>query len=106
MLLVVGCSFRDTPIAMRERLAFDEAKVQRALDELNSRFGCESVILSTCNRVELYLARADAPIALDTELSAEFLTQFHQLPAGKLVPHLYVHDGAQAVRQCSQWIGG
>src|SRR5262249_34188244 len=76
----------------------DPGELPRALDELASRYGCETVILSTCNRVELYLARADAPIALDTEIIAEFLTQFHQLPAGKLAGELYLHDGAQAVR--------
>ena len=41
--------------------AFPEGRLPRALEELTVRYGCESVILSTCNRVELYLARTVAP---------------------------------------------
>src|SRR5262249_29169271 len=70
MLLVVGCSFRDTPVALRERLAFEGDKLTQALDTLTSRYGCEAVILSTCNRVELYLARVDPPVPMDGELVA------------------------------------
>src|SRR5215468_2741458 len=77
-LLLVGCSFRSTPVALRERLAFSEAAVTRALTELDARFGCEAVILSTCNRV-------------DVELLAEFLGEFHCLGAEEIRPHLYEH---------------
>lgn len=98
MLLVVGCNYRDTPVALRERLAFDDAKLTRALEELNVRFGCEAVILSTCNRVELYLGRQLAPVLLDAELLAEFLGEFHAIPASELKPHLYLHRDAEAVR--------
>src|SRR5262249_8363555 len=47
MLTVIGCSFRNTPVAVREHLAFDGPKLARALDELNVRYGCEAVILGT-----------------------------------------------------------
>ena len=63
MLRAIGCSFRSTPIAVREKLAFDEEKLTRALNELGARYNCEAVILSTCNRVELYLARSGTPAA-------------------------------------------
>jgi glutamyl-tRNA reductase len=98
MLLAVGCNFRTTPVALRERLAFDHAKLPRALDELTTRYGCEAVILSTCNRVELYLARPGARVVLDVELMAEFLAEFHRLPLAELRPHLYEHHQADAVR--------
>lgn len=98
MLLVVGCNYRDTPVALRERLAFDDAKLTRALDELNARFGCEAVILSTCNRVELYLGRQLAPVPLDAELLAEFLGEVHAIPVSELKSHLYLHRDAEAVR--------
>jgi glutamyl-tRNA reductase len=98
MLLVVGCSHRTAPVDVRERLAFDHERLPRALDDLVARYGCEAVILSTCNRVELYLARPDALVALDRALIAEFLQEFHQLSAGSLYPHLYEHEGAQAIR--------
>ncbi len=98
MLLAVGCSYRNTPVAVRERLAFDGDKLTRALDELGARYGCEAVILSTCNRVELYLTRTNADLTPDAALLAEFLAEFHQVPVTTVAPHLYAHHGAAAVR--------
>ena len=62
-LLVLGSSFHNTPIELRERLAFDGPKLAAALGEINGRYGFEVVILSTCNRVEIYAARAGGQIA-------------------------------------------
>jgi glutamyl-tRNA reductase len=98
MLLGVGCSHRTAPVEIRERLAFDQEKLARALDDLAARYGCEAVILSTCNRVELYLARPDALLAPSSELIAEFLAEFHQLSTAKLGPHLYERRHAEAVQ--------
>ncbi|MGE3803872.1 MAG: glutamyl-tRNA reductase [Gemmataceae bacterium] len=98
MLLVVGCSFRTAELDLRERLAFDERMLPRALDELNIRFGCEAVIVSTCNRVELYLARLAAPVPLEAGLIAEFLSEFHELPADQIGASLYHYRQADAVR--------
>jgi glutamyl-tRNA reductase len=107
MLLLVGCSYRTAPVALREQLAFDAERLHRALDELAARYGCEAAILSTCNRVELYLARVgripnsscpDPPLSLDAALVREFLAEFHQLSASELHTHLYEHHGAEAVR--------
>src|SRR5262249_6112896 len=98
MLLALGCSFKDTPVALRERLAFDEARLPRVLEELNARYGCEAVVLSTCNRVELYLAHVVAAVGLDPGLVAEFLAAFHGLPVADLRPHLYHYHDGDAVR--------
>ncbi len=97
-LLAVGCSFRNTPVAVRERLAFGPDRLPAALAELGARYGCEAVILSTCNRVELYLARAEAAASPDAELIAEFLAEFHGLRVEAVRPHLYHHRNADAVR--------
>ncbi|MCC6418766.1 MAG: glutamyl-tRNA reductase [Gemmataceae bacterium] len=97
-LLAVGCSYRNTPVEVRERLAFDGDKLPRALDEVGARYGCEAVILSTCNRVELYLARAEAPVAPDADLLAEFVAEFHRVPETDVKPHLYQHRGPDTVR--------
>jgi glutamyl-tRNA reductase len=98
MLLAVGCSHRTAPIEMRERVAFDQDKLARALDHLVARYGCEAVILSTCNRVELYLARSDDSASLDGAVVMEFLAEFHALAACQLTPHLYEHRHGEAVR--------
>jgi glutamyl-tRNA reductase len=74
-LLLVGCNYRTAPIELREKLALDGPKRSAALRELESRYGCEAVILSTCNRVELYLARAhDQPLP-EHGVIAEFLSE-------------------------------
>jgi glutamyl-tRNA reductase len=98
MLAVIGCSFRNAPVEVREHLAFDAAALGHALDELNSRYGCEAVIVSTCNRVELYLAQAEAEPVPNAEVVAAFLAEFHRLPAGEIRRHLYEHRAAEAVR--------
>jgi glutamyl-tRNA reductase len=97
-LLVLGCSFRTAPVEVRERLAFTEVSLAVALDELGGRYGCEAVIVGTCNRVELYLARPGEPTPPDADLISEFLGEMHRLPVDRLRPHLYTHRDAEAVR--------
>jgi glutamyl-tRNA reductase len=102
ILLAVGCSYRTAPVAVRERLAFDDAQLIRAHHLLGERLDCEGVVLSTCNRVEVYLGRApDAgtpATAPESEGVAGLLAEVHGLPAEQLRPHLYVHRQADAVR--------
>jgi glutamyl-tRNA reductase len=98
MLTAIGCSFRGTPLDFREKLSFDETKLRLALGELGVRYGCESAILSTCNRVELYLAREDTDLLFDPGLIAEFLGEMHQVPAEQIKRHLYTHPQGDAVR--------
>src|SRR5262249_16690027 len=88
-LLLLGVSFKNTPIDLREKLAFDGPRLPAALEEMNSRYGCEAAILSTCNRVEVYLARPQA--SLDADLLLEFLGETHRLPVDLLKSHLYQH---------------
>src|SRR5262249_46225503 len=88
-LLAVGCSHRTTPVAVRERLAFPGDALPRALEQLAARFDGEAVILSTCNRVELYLGQPlDRPptdsVPLNADGAAEFLAEFHGLPVGEV----------------------
>lgn len=97
-LRVVGCNFRSAPVEVRERLAFADAAIDRALDELVARYDCEAAIVSTCNRVELYLARPAAVSAPDAALVAEFLAEFHGLPADAVRPHLIERSADEAVR--------
>ena len=77
-ILVIGLSHRSSPVALRERFAFAEARVAAALQLLrdSSGFG-EAVILSTCNRVEIYAATALEPLPAFAALE-EFLFTFHE----------------------------
>jgi glutamyl-tRNA reductase len=97
MLVAVGCSHRTAPVALRERLAFSQEGLLRALDDLVARYGCEAVILSTCNRVELYLARAQEQGVLAIPLVAEYLAAFHRLQTPELANSLYEFRQADAV---------
>jgi glutamyl-tRNA reductase len=97
-LLVVGCNFRSAGVALRERLAFSDEALADALQRLSARYGCEALILSTCNRVELYLGRAEADFFPDANLVAEFVAEFHGLPVDAVRPHLIGHLDGEAVR--------
>lgn len=95
LLLAVGCSFRTAPVAVRERLAFDAAGLDRAQRDLADQTGCEAVVLGTCNRVEVYLGRASG-IEPDAAAVARFLAG-GRIPPAEVLPHLYEHRGIAAV---------
>lgn len=97
-LRVVGCSYRTAPVEVRERLAFDPAAVEKAVADLAARFGAEAAILSTCNRVEVAVARSPGEEPWDAGLAAEFLSEVHGVPASTVRPLLVEHANAHAVR--------
>jgi glutamyl-tRNA reductase len=97
-LRAIGCNVASAPVALRERLAFTPPLLQQALAELTARYGVEAVILGTCNRVELYLARPEVEAPLHAPLLAEFLGEMHGLNAEDILPYLYEHADEQAVR--------
>ncbi len=105
-LRAIGCNVESAAVELREKLAFDPAKTQRALAELNARFATEAVILGTCNRVEIYVSRQDTVAALHVPLMAEFLSEVHGVPAEVIVPHLYEHADAAAARHLFRVAGG
>lgn len=100
-ILVVGLNHKSAPIEIRERLAFDAAQTKRALRQLKDRFHqAEFVILSTCNRVELYCA---SPLQADgrgvtTEDLIKFLAEFHHVPLPQFQGFMYTYDNEDSVR--------
>ncbi|HZL42349.1 MAG TPA: glutamyl-tRNA reductase [Verrucomicrobiae bacterium] len=76
-IVVIGLSHRSSPVAVRERFAFAEARIPAVLQLLRQEgIAEEAVILSTCNRVEIYAATSlDSALAF-TELK-EFLVTCH-----------------------------
>src|SRR3954468_11637622 len=88
-LLLLGLNHSTAPLAMREKVAFSNEQRLEALVALRERFeGCEAVLLSTCNRVELYVARALHGHPRHEEMS-EFLANFRGLSPNEFRPHLY-----------------
>ena len=95
---VVGCSHHGTSIVIRERLAFGRQQAEEALRQWRLAFrDVEGVLLSTCNRVEIYAASESAAIPGVEEIGG-FLARFHQLDASEIVPHLFVNTDEAAVR--------
>jgi glutamyl-tRNA reductase len=76
-LVVIGLSHRSAPVTVRERFAFEEARIPATLQLLrDSRLVTEAVILSTCNRVELYaVTEMDARTAFPA--LQDFLVKCH-----------------------------
>ncbi|HKQ39097.1 MAG TPA: glutamyl-tRNA reductase [Verrucomicrobiae bacterium] len=77
MIVVLGLSHHTAPVALRERFAFGEARVPAALQTMRETgLAHEAVILSTCNRVELYAATTQPPHHALAELR-QFLVTCH-----------------------------
>jgi glutamyl-tRNA reductase len=98
-LQMVGCSHRDTPLQFRERLAITPQQVPDALQQFKERFpGTEAVLISTCNRVEVYVAAGDESGCPTHREVVEFLAHFHGLETLELFEKLYERIGEDAVR--------
>ena len=96
-LLVVGCSHHGTSIALRERLTLTPEQIPEALDRWRRVFpGVEAVLLSTCNRVEVYAATENTAVSTRRQV-ADFLARFHDLDPADVVDHLYEHGGREAI---------
>jgi glutamyl-tRNA reductase len=96
-ILVVGLNHKTAPIEVREKVAFDGPKLNEAIDILkNSPVVKENIILSTCNRVEIYAGVPD--INSGVESIKEFISDFHKVPKDLLDQSLYYHKGEDAIR--------
>ncbi len=95
---VVGCSHHETPIEIREQLALPADRLREALDRWRERYPeVELVVLSTCNRVELYAADEESPVPSRDDL-VRFLIDFHAISLEKFAPHFYDYHDEEAVR--------
>lgn len=97
---VVYCNHQTADLSVREKLAFSsEDDLLRAYDELRERFpSSEHVVVSTCNRVEIYTAQEDASDAPTSAELATFFSDFHHVPVETFLGDLLERTGAEAVR--------
>ncbi len=94
---VTGVNHRTAPVEVRERLAFDERRLPEAVREVKVLPGIqESVILSTCNRVEIAVTSEDN--AECHSAIVEFLSRHREVKTDWLRPYLYQFDGPEAIR--------
>lgn len=90
-----GINHQSAPVAIRERLAFSVDTIPAALHALYQLAEVEgAVIVSTCNRTEIYCQLHPNKINTLTN----WLHQYHQLPSDSLEPHLYRHHDQDAIR--------
>jgi glutamyl-tRNA reductase len=95
-LYAVGLSHRTAPVELRESVDFSRKGLELALAELASRgIGRELVVLSTCNRAEIY---AVAETDETTDQIGRFFSDYHDLPHADVHPHLYVYRGPDVAR--------
>ncbi len=96
--VTLGLNHKSAPIEVRERLVFDAPETIGALRRLKDRFReAEFVLLSTCNRVELYCA-SKREGGVTAEDLANFMSEFHNVPLETFKEFLYSYDNEDSVR--------
>jgi glutamyl-tRNA reductase len=105
--VLVGVSHRTAPVDLRERVAFPAAELELVLQRaagLGASLGQEgrgeAMIVSTCNRVEIYLAGSAAPASTGHARKhiAAFLGGERGVDPALLEPHLYTESGETALK--------
>lgn len=96
---IVGCSHHNSSLQLREQLAFSPDDTRVALRQLKEQFPrSEAVLLSTCNRVEIYTGSAESDACPSPREITEFIARFHGLNAVPLFHELFDHSGEKAVQ--------
>ena len=106
-ILMIGLNHKVAPVEVRERLAFGPERIPVVLEELKHDEAAgvnEVVLLSTCNRTEVYICTCDSSGG-EAKLR-EFLADHARLPVGELQRMLYVRRGVEAVEHLMQVAAG
>ena len=93
-IVVIGVNHKTAPVSIREKIAFSAEKLPEALTQTND-ISSEGMILSTCNRTEIYIK-----IDKNEEINdiSQWLAQYHHIACDELIPYLYVYQKEEAVR--------
>lgn len=96
-IIVVGLSHKTAAVEIREKVAFSPNQIEKPLKELVALDGIiEGVIVSTCNRVEIYATTRD--IAGGIARVKRFIADYHHLSLGSIEQHLYSFHSEPAIR--------
>lgn len=106
-LVVIGVNHKTAPVAMRERLSFGD-DITHAIDKLNALpDSMGSVIVSTCNRSEIYVGfehtddDEENPLSPQATTVSQWLSEFKGIDFTELSPYLYIYENARAL---NHWI--
>lgn len=103
--VAIGLNHRSASVEIREKMSFHPSKMQEVLRELKSYPGLEGVvILSTCNRTEIYAATTDVEMGISS--IKKFLGIHHEIEEKELEEYLYVHTLYDAVRHLFRVVSG
>lgn len=95
-ILTVGLNHKTAPIELREKLSFAEDRLQLALKSLRDMKSIlECVIVSTCNRMELYVVCDQ--LHTGEYYAKSFLESWFHIPREEFVDHLYIKNSQEAV---------
>jgi len=95
-LVLVGVNHKTTPVEIREKLAFTQVKIEASLSQLvSSPEIIENIILSTCNRVEIYARVENTDRGI--QLLQDFICDYHGISRGNLDQYFYSYCDNQAV---------
>ena len=96
-IIVIGLSHKTATVEIREKVAFSPNLIEKPLHDLIALDDIiEGVIISTCNRVEIYATTRD--IAGGIARIKRFLADYHHIPLETLEQHLYSHHSEDAIR--------
>ncbi|GAB3478606.1 glutamyl-tRNA reductase [Marinomonas epiphytica] len=103
-LITVGVNHKTAPVSIRERVAFAPEKMIDALSSIVSqKLASEAVIVSTCNRTELYCASESIDKADDL---VTWLGEYHQLDIAELKQYCYAYNDDESVRHVMRVASG
>ncbi len=96
-IIVVGINHKTAPVYIRERVAFPEEKIRESLEWLSRLHEIEeNVILSTCNRVEIYARVKDITNGI-AEVK-RFICDYHNIPYEELERYFYTYSKEEVVQ--------
>ncbi|VAX38668.1 Glutamyl-tRNA reductase [hydrothermal vent metagenome] len=103
-LQVIYCNHQSANLGLREQLAFpSQEQLHRAYEKLQSIFPqSETVVISTCNRVEIYTAQEAEQDAPSQQQMAQFFSEFHNIPVENFFDDLLSQTGPDVVRHLFQ----
>ena len=87
---LIGLNHKTAPIKLREKLVFTNDILTQALLELKEKMSSDILILSTCNRTEIYQSASDSKTLIS------WLAKFHNIKEMNLKPHLYTFKNEAA----------
>ena len=98
-VVVLSCNHHHAGLDVREKLAFaSEEQLTQAYAHWQERHpDSELVVLSTCNRVEIYAASDEASDEMSTQHITDFVSAFHNLPSDEFTSSVLYHHGEAAV---------